>query len=244
MNKIIHYFWFGHNPKPDILKKCIKSWKKWLPDWEIKEWNETNVDVYLNDYTSYAYLKKNWSFVSDFFRCYILEKYGGLYLDTDVEIIGDIESLLKDEPIMGFEYSGYVASGLIMYFPQPHHKVLKDMMSIIELKSNTLDDPNFKSTMVVWFSDYLKDHGLINNGKEQYVEGIHIYPNDYFCPINPTWKFQKFTSNTVTIHHYYGSWFSSKAMNEYKIKRIIFKVLHPINFIKLVMMRLGGPCRK
>lgn len=238
MNKTIHYFWFGNNPKPKIFFQCLESWKKWLPEWDIKEWNENNVDVNINEYTRNAYSKKNWSFVSDYFRCSILEEYGGLYLDIDVEIIGNLNELLKDKPFLGFEYSGFVASGLIMYFPKAHHPVLKDMMKIIEAKSKSLDNQVIKTTMVYWFTDYLKEHGLVINDTKQEIVGVTIYPCEYFCPISPTWKFQRFTKNTYTLHHYYGSWFSKKAMNQIKLKRYLFKSIHPINMLKLRRIRM------
>ncbi len=238
MNKVIHYFWFGKKEKPRIFKTCLKSWKKYLPNWEIKEWNETNINLYKNEFTRFAYDNGNWSLLSDYFRVDILEQYGGLYFDVDVEVIGDLSSILdKKEPFLGFELSNQVASGLIMYFPEPHNKCLQDLLNVVESKLDLVKDTLFKTTMVNWVTDYFVGHGLIIDGSEQIIEGIHIYPADYFCPINPTWHIQKFTSNTRTIHHYLGSWYLGKDVIIVQLKRVIFKFLHPINYIKLLKAR-------
>lgn len=238
MNKVIHYFWFGKNPKPKIFKTCLKSWKKYLPDWEIKEWTEENCDVYINEFTTYAYKTKNWSFISDFYRCYVLEKYGGLYLDIDVELIGSIDDLLKKEkPFLGFESTGLVNSGLIMYFPNPHNLLLKEMLKIVESKSSVIGEYFTKTTIVAWLTEELQKNNLVNDNSFQSVMGIDIYPSDYFCPVSPTWKHQNFTSNTRSIHHYFASWIDKKSRDEIRFKRFIFKALHPINYLKILYRR-------
>lgn len=237
MNKVIHYFWFGKGEKPKVFNRCLKSWKKYLNGWEIKEWNETNVDINLNEFTKKAYDNKQWAFVSDYFRCYILERFGGLYLDIDCELIKNPETLfVREEPILGFELSKYVASGLIMYFPNPHHPMLKEMIDSME--SFGKDCTDIKSlTVVQRFTFILKNHGLKMDGKEQFVEDVHIYPAEYFCPVNPTWKIQIFSKNTYSLHHYYGSWFDKSAMREIRLKRFLFKFIHPINMLRLLSRR-------
>ncbi len=237
MNKVIHYFWFGKKEKPQIFKTCLKSWKKYLPEWEIKEWNETNVDIYINDFTKKAYENDKWAFVSDYFRCYILEKYGGLYLDVDCEIIKSPEVLFRlDEPVLGFEFSNYVAAGLIMYFPKPHHPLLLEMIKSME-EYGLINEDITSVTVVTRFTDILKDKGLVMNGYEQFVGDVHIYPSEYFCPINPTWHRQTFTKNTFIIHHYLGSWYFGKELTIIKFKRLFFRLLHPLNCFKLLKAR-------
>ena len=111
--KVIHYFWFGKKEKPEIFKKCLESWKKYCPDYEIKEWNEENFDVNVNNYTSQAYEKGKYAFVSDYARFEVLYNYGGVYVDIDVEFLKNIDSLLDENVFMGFEDRGQVAPGLI-----------------------------------------------------------------------------------------------------------------------------------
>ena len=101
--KIIHYCWFGRNPLPELAQKCIASWKKYLPDYEIKEWNEDNFDVNIIPYTAEAYAQKKYAFVSDYARFWIQHKYGGIYFDTDVEVIRPIDDIIARGNFMGFE---------------------------------------------------------------------------------------------------------------------------------------------
>ena len=111
--KIIHYCWFGHNRKPALIKKCIESWKKFMPDWEIREWNEENYDVYKNQYIRNAYAQKKWAFVVDYARFDILNQFGGIFLDTDVELLRPIpEEILRNDAFTGFESPERVAPGL------------------------------------------------------------------------------------------------------------------------------------
>ena len=101
--KIIHYCWFGGNPLPELAIKCIESWKKYLPDYEIKEWNESNFDINCCAYVREAYEAKKWAFVSDYARFWILYQHGGLYFDTDVELIKSIDDLIVKGAFMGCE---------------------------------------------------------------------------------------------------------------------------------------------
>lgn len=109
--KIIHYCWFGRNPLPELAQKCIASWKKYLPDYEIKEWNEDNFDVNIIPYTAEAYAQKKYAFVSDYARFWILHKYGGIYFDTDVEVIRPIDDIIARGNFMGFETDPNPAKG-------------------------------------------------------------------------------------------------------------------------------------
>ena len=113
MKKVIHYCWFGGKPLPKMAKKCIKSWKKYLPDYEIKQWNENNFDVNINNFVKGAYEKKKWAFVSDCARAYALLNEGGIYFDTDMELKKDISFLLDKDFFIGREDSGYIAAGVI-----------------------------------------------------------------------------------------------------------------------------------
>ena len=113
MKKIIHYCWFGGKPLSKVAKKCIKSWKKYLPDYEIKQWDETNFDINICSFVKEAYEKKKWAFVSDYARIYALYKEGGIYLDTDMKVLKDVSNIASKEMFMGFEDSGYIGTAVI-----------------------------------------------------------------------------------------------------------------------------------
>ena len=125
--KIIHYCWFGRGEKPELAKKCIASWRKFCPDFEIREWNEDNCDYLAMPFMAEAYAAKKYAFVSDVMRLLVLEQYGGVYFDTDVEAVRDIAPLMDDEGFIGFENDQYVASGLTIA-SVPHHPVVQAMI--------------------------------------------------------------------------------------------------------------------
>ena len=127
MSKIIHYCWFGGSEKPPIVKKCIDSWKEYFPDFEIMEWNEQNFDIHNNRYVEEAYQSKKYAFVSDVARFYALEKFGGLYFDTDVEVIKDFAPLLDQEAFAGFETDEYINPGLVLWVKEKHNRLMKEM---------------------------------------------------------------------------------------------------------------------
>ena len=220
--KIIHYCWFGHNPLPESATKCIESWKKFLPDYEIKEWNEENFDVEFTTYIEEAYHIKKYAFVSDFARFWILYKYGGLYFDVDVEIIKPIDDIIARGPFMGLEMlangatyrgcRGLPAAGLGMA-AYPNLEPLNDMMKyyynrhFISLKGK----PKYK-TVVEIVADILLDRGcVIDHTKVSYCAGFNIYPEEYFNPKELATGKITITDNTRSIHHFAGTWVDRKA---------------------------------
>ena len=126
LNRIIHYCWFGGERKSRLIEKCIASWKKFFPDWEIREWNENNFDTNCNVYVQQAYMSKKWAFVADYCRFWALEQFGGLYFDTDVEVIRSFESLLDNDAFAGFETERYVAPGLVLYAKNPNNPIITE----------------------------------------------------------------------------------------------------------------------
>lgn len=210
--KIIHYCWFGRNPLPDLAIKCINSWKKFLPEYEIKEWNEDNFDVNIIPYTKEAYNAKKYAFVSDYARIWILYNYGGLYFDTDVEIIRNINDIILKGSFMGLENNtgSYrlanvnpglglgATSGLDIY-----NHILKLYESTSFLNSNGTFN---YTTIVEYTTKLLTSYGLEDKNTIQIIEGIWIYPTDYFCPIDYKTKEYNETINTRTIHHFAASW--------------------------------------
>lgn len=212
--KIIHYCWFGHNTLPPLAIKCIESWKKYFPDYEIKEWNEDNFDVNIIPYTKEAYAAKKYAFVSDYARFWILYKYGGLYFDTDVEVIRPMDDIIAKGPFMGceneVENNGAtalaVAPGLGLGV-NPGLGLYKDMLELYASLHFVDSAGNYNlKTVVDYTTEVLCRHGLRNISEIQYVGGVYIYPVEYFCPISVKDGKLRITSNTRTIHHYAQSW--------------------------------------
>ena len=223
--KVIHYFWFGGNPLPPIVEKCIQSWRKYMPGYEIKKWDESNFDINQVPYTKEAYMKKKWAYVSDYARMKVLYEEGGIYFDTDVELIKDIDSIIVNGAFMACErnsnllpYPG-VATGLGMAFA-PNHPILKSILDYYQ--SIHFKEASGGVTVVEHVTSVLIEHGLQPTNEKQVVKGITIYPAEYFCPFDKMNRLS-ITSNTVAIHHYAGSWISNKE----KFKKKIIKILGP-----------------
>lgn len=218
--KLIHYCWFGGNEKPEKAKKCIASWKKYCPDYEIIEWNERNFDVNQNAYTRRCMKEKKYAFLSDYARLVILEEQGGIYLDTDVELIRPIDSLLGQEAFFGFENNEYVATGL-GFGSVPHQK------AVILMKNEYSDylegTKEFKSCPAL-NTKALIPEGLQKNGKYQTIAGATIYPVEYFNPYDDTTGRLRKTKNTYSIHWYSKSWLSKKDIIRSKITQPFHRV--------------------
>ena len=225
--KIIHYCWFGRNPLPELAQKCIASWKKYLPDYEIKEWNEDNFDVNIIPYTAEAYAAKKYAFVSDYARFWILYKYGGIYFDTDVEVIRPIDDIIAKGNFMGCETdasgsdAASVAPGLGLGV-NPGLGLVKKMLDYYEGK-HFVHEAVMKNqiTVVHIATQVLRENGLKDMVGIQEVAGCFIYPSEYFCPINVTTGRIHVEKNTRTIHHYAGTWVDKKFSMKELVKRMI-----------------------
>lgn len=228
--KIIHYCWFGGKELPVLAEKCLNSWRKYLPDYEIIRWDETNFDINIIPYTQQAYAAGKYAFVSDYARFWILYKYGGLYFDTDVEVIRPLNDIIAAGPFMGCENSYEperlpsslgVAPGLGLGVT-PNHSLYKEILTLyskLQFKNN--DGSLNLKTVVEYTTELLCKRGLINTAQIQIVEGINIYPKEYFCPIDYNTNKKEISLNTRTIHHYAGSWQGSKEKIFNFIKKII-----------------------
>ena len=223
--KIIHYCWFGRGEKPELAKKCIASWKKSCPDFEIREWNEGNCDYLSIPFMAEAYAAKKYAFVSDVMRLIVLEQYGGVYFDTDVEVLRDISPLLDDEGFIGFENDQFVNSGQVMA-AKAHHPVIRAMIE--EYKKLHFANADGTATPVGCprlNTDVMERFGLIRNGREQVVAGIHVYSADYFNPMDSTTGKLTKTENTYSIHWYSMSWLPKRVRLKAKLGRILRRVL-------------------
>ena len=224
IQKIIHYCWFGGKEKPDLVKKCIKSWKKYCPGYEIKEWNEESFDLRTAPiYVQEAYQEKKWAFVTDYVRLWAMYEYGGIYMDTDVEVIKSLDGFLNDSGFTGFEDDAYMVPGImaaVKGFP-----LMKKLLSYYDNRRFIREDGTLDmTTNTITITQTLKNIGFLPNGKMQIKDGFAIYPRDYFCPLDDaTGKLHK-TENTVAIHWFNKSWLPEKKRLRNKITRIFHRV--------------------
>ena len=229
--KIIHYFWFGRKKMPRTFRKYIKTWKKYCPDYEIKLWNEDNYNINAIPFMKEAVKQGKWAFVSDYARLDIIEKYGGIYLDTDVELLKNFDSLLNYKGFAGFECSDYVNFG-IGFGAEKNNPIIKEIKDFYA--TATFNDDFVKNcTCPVIQTNILLKHGLKRDRTEQDIEGFHIFPPEYFCPMNYNQIYDNLTENTYSVHHFAASWFDKKERRKFlwnnrkaKIKYAIKKLLN------------------
>lgn len=203
--KIIHYCWFGGGPKPELAMKCIASWRKYLPDYEIKEWNEDNFNIDSYPYVREAYDNRKFAFVTDVVRLYALYVEGGIYMDTDVEVLKPLDSLLVYDAVSGFESETQIPTGLMA--SRKSHPFIKELLDEYKdlhfIKSNGSFDT---TTNVVRITSNCLKYGLKLNNTLQTVRGLTLLPNDYLCPKSVVDGRIYLTENSLTIHHFAGSW--------------------------------------
>ena len=227
--KVIHYCWFGSNPLPNSAQKCIDSWRKFFPDYEIKEWNESNYDVNKIPYISQAYSAKKFAFVSDYARFDILYTYGGVYFDTDVEVIKSFDDILKNGAFMGCEIDGgetniNINPGLGIASPSGSD-IYKEILDSYQNREFIREDGSYTTTTVVKYTtDVLTGKGLNNISGIQNVAGITVYPKDYFNPLNDLTGKLEMTSNTHSIHWYSKTWLSKKEIIRSKITKPFHRI--------------------
>ncbi len=231
--KTVHFIWLGKGEKPPLVKMCLESWEKAKPQYEIIEWNEDNLGDALqaNEYIKEAYAAKKWAFVSDYIRLYILYHNGGIYCDTDVELLKPLDdSFLENEAFSGFESRDSVPTGIMA--AEKGSKIIEHLLSYYEDKHFINSDGSYNMiTNVVTITNMLTAKGLTLNGKEQIIDGFAMYPQIYFCPNNFSRIFNKPSKKSYTIHHFAGSWTEDceSARNIiFRIRRWLVGVLRTI----------------
>lgn len=228
--KIIHYCWFGRNPKPALAEKCIASWKKFCPDYRIVEWNEDNFEVSQAPlYVRQAYEAGKWAFVTDYVRLWAMTEMGGIYMDTDVEVIKPLDGFLSHQAFSGFENPSHIPTGIMAC--EKDYPLFKALLGFYDTASFYNHDGSLnKTTNVTTITNMCLERGFVPNNTYQVLEGFALYPQDYFCPVdNATMKLHK-TANTHTIHWFSGSWYSEEDRKERK-KDIWYNRLHWITRI-------------
>lgn len=229
INKKIHYIWMGNGEKSELIQQCIDSWKKFLPDYEIIEWNETNFDVCSIQYVKEAYENKKWAHVSDYIRLYALSEFGGIYFDTDIQVLKSLDDLLNAGAFIGFESKDYLGTGIIG--AEKNHPWINQLLAYYQEKSfykkdGTLDlAPNVVNITEQTVRDY---HLKLNNSYQELKNNLRIYPKEYFCPANyeddARKKLNRITANSYTIHHYDGSWLTNFGKFKVFVKRTLAKI--------------------
>ncbi len=221
--KKIHYCWFGGKEKPKLAEKCIASWKKYCPDYEIIEWNESNFDVNSNRYVKEAYEAKKYAFVSDYARLWAMTSFGGIYMDTDVEVVRSLDFILEREAVSGFESESQIPTGLM---------ACREGFPLFEEFLHYYDNATFlnsdgtlnMTTNVAIMTKICLKHGFVPNGKYQEIEGFALYPREVFCPFEDATGKMYRTKDTATIHWFNKSWIPAKERRRSKITRIFHRI--------------------
>lgn len=218
--KKIHYCWFGRGEKPKLAQKCIASWKKHMPDYEIIEWNEDNFDVNRNAYTQMCYKEKKYAFLTDYLRLLIIHEHGGLYFDTDVEVVKSFDDLMDCGAFFGFETTRHVNTGE-GFGAEAGHPVVQQMLMeydpLLDGLHETVGCPRLNTEALLKF-------GLKQDGRLQKLGDVIIYPTDYFNPMASTTGVLNTTKNTHSIHRYSMSWIPQHRRIRSKITQRIHRI--------------------
>ena len=218
--KVIHYCWFGHGEKPELAQKCIESWKKYCPDYEIIEWNENNFDMNMNPYTKKWYEEKKYAFVSDYARLLIIEQHGGFYFDTDVEVVRPIDALRNHSAFIGFENNSFVNTGQ-GFGAQAHNPAVKAMLEeyvqLLDGTGETIGCPILNTNALVKL-------GMRLDGNYQELTDITVYPVEYFNPYDAPAGLLVTTDLTYSIHWYAKSWMKKSVIIRSWLMRPIHRI--------------------
>lgn len=238
--KIIHYCWFGHNPKSKLAEKCIKSWKKYCGDYRVMEWNEKEFDLASSPlYVQQAYDAGKWAFVTDYVRLKALTEYGGVYLDTDVELVKPLDDFLGCQAFVGFETAQNVSTGTMAC--EKGFPLFKEFLSHYdEITFLNPDGTLNVTTNVETVTGICKQHGLKPDGAYQVIDGLTIYPSDVFSPVDFESKRLRRTRNTVAIHWFSGSWYTEEETRHRQFLRRKARKDKVTNYLKRQIISILG----
>lgn len=230
--KIIHYCWFGRGTMPELANKCITSWHKYLPDYQFKLWNEDNFDLDCVPYVREAYDCRKFAFVTDYVRLYALFTEGGIYMDTDVEVLKPYDDLLSLPGFTGYEGSKYLPPVTGTIASVSGGEWIKEQLEAYTDAHFIREDGSMDlTTNTVRISSIMKAGGFVSDGKKQVYKDMHVFPVDYFCPRQTTGEIL-ITENTYCDHHFMGSWDSTS-----KNVSILSKIIGQKNVIHLIKLK-------
>lgn len=227
----IHYCWFGRGPMPELALKCIESWHKYMPDYEYKLWNEDNFDIYSVPYVKEAYESNKYAFVTDYVRLFALYTEGGIYMDTDVEVLKPYDDLLNLSGFTGYEGSKYLPPVTGTMASEAGNTWVNEQLDAYDGIHFLLEDGTMDTTTnTTRISDIMKRGGFVQNGKKQVYKDMHIFPVEYFCPRQTTGEFF-LTENTYCDHHFMGSWDESKK------ESLLLSIIGQKNLTRLIKLK-------
>lgn len=216
----IHYIWFGGAPLNSLSKRCLESWKRFCPNYEIVRWDESNFDLAANRYCREAYEAGKWAFASDYARLWVLAHEGGIYMDTDVELLKPLDDFLCDEAWMGFERSDQIMTGLLA--ARAEHELFQSLLTAYSNRSFVRDDGSLDLTPnVAMVTAACVERGLALDGRKQVLDGLTVYPQECFCPMNFVTREIAVVENTYAFHHFDGSWLALSRRLSRKAKDLV-----------------------
>lgn len=221
--KKIHYCWFGRGEMPDKAKKCIESWKKYCPDYELILWNEDSFDINSNTYVKEAYENKKFAFVTDYVRLFAMYNYGGIYMDTDVEVIKPLDEFLDNKGFSGFESAQFIPTGIMA--SEKGFPLYGEFLEYYQNRNFVKEDGSLDNTTnVIIMTKIVEKYGLKKTGELQVINGWKLYPSDYFCPLNDSTGELNITENTATIHWFAKSWISKRDRRISKVTKVFHRL--------------------
>ena len=231
--KIIHYCWFGRGEMPELAKKCIDSWHKFMPDYEYRLWNEDNFDINSTLYTKEAYEARKYAFVSDYVRLKALSEIGGLYMDVDFEVLKSFDDLMSYDAFAGYEGSKKCPVMMGVIASKPNGMWVNEMLDAYQNRHFVKEDGTLDMTTNVQFvTSIMHENGFIQNGKEQDYRDLHVLPVDYFCPRQTTGEYLR-TENTYCDHLGLGSWSENNGGWKSQVRKFVGQK----NMIRLIKLK-------
>ena len=234
--KIIHYCWMSGEPFPELIQECIDTWKKFLPDYKIIEWNKNNFDVNVSTFTKEAFEAKKYAFVSDYVRLYALYNYGGIYLDSDIKVLKSFNDLLNNKAFSGFESKERV--GVWLLASEKENPIFKEMLNCYKNKHFIKSDGNLDlEPNTSLLKPIFEKYGIKFNNQYQKNEYITIYPKDYFCPLDGSTGKINITTNSYAMHLFNGAWVPKEQKeytNLYKLYYNKYRKRYPVFFAKII----------
>lgn len=236
--KKIHYIWFGRGEKSELIQKCMQTTKDMLPDWEIIEWNEDNYDINSCAYMKEAYEQKKYAFASDYARFDLLYKYGGVYLDTDVELLKAFpDSFLNNKGFTGVESNNKIAPGLV-FACEVGNPIVKEIIEMYQ-QDHFVDSKGSIDTRTVVdrVTDVFYRHGFIKDGRNQDLDGFRVFPSEYFCAYDFVTKEFTITDKTISIHHYTATWLTPKKRVKKAVQDTLRRILGVKGYQKVISVK-------